>query len=169
MTAPLKSFSWVRIPSPCRCSTGWRARGARRRGWSRFTPSPTGRPGGDRRSNPVRSSSGRWRTACRSDNPKNSRPGSCAWLAARQADVALVMAYGHILSETFIATPRFGTLNLHASILPKYRGASPIQTAVACGERETGVTLMRVVRQTRCGAGGRRRAGAHRAAGHRRD
>jgi methionyl-tRNA formyltransferase len=83
--------------------------------------------------------------------PEKLTPEEQAWLAARQADVALVMAYGHILSETFIATPRFGTLNLHASILPKYRGASPIQTAVACGERETGVTLMRVVRQLDAG------------------
>jgi methionyl-tRNA formyltransferase len=74
-----------------------------------------------------------------------------AWLAAQQVDVALVMAYGHILTEAFFATPRFGTFNLHASILPKYRGASPIQTAVACGERETGVTLMHVVRQLDAG------------------
>jgi methionyl-tRNA formyltransferase len=55
------------------------------------------------------------------------------------------------LAEDFIRTPRLGTLNLHASILPKYRGASPIQTAVACGDRETGVTLMRVVRQLDAG------------------
>jgi hypothetical protein len=73
------------------------------------------------------------------------------WLAAQQADVGLVMAYGHILREAFLATPRLGTLNLHASILPKYRGASPIQTAVVCGERETGVTFMRVVRQLDAG------------------
>lgn len=74
-----------------------------------------------------------------------------AWLAALQPDVALVMAYGHILDDDFIGTPRLGTLNLHASILPKYRGASPIQSAVACGERETGVTLMRIVRQLDAG------------------
>ena len=74
-----------------------------------------------------------------------------AWLAAPRADVALVMAYGHILSEDFIAVPRLGALNLHASLLPKYRGASPIQTAVACGERVTGVTLMRIVKQLDAG------------------
>ncbi|MGC4073085.1 MAG: methionyl-tRNA formyltransferase [Nibricoccus sp.] len=67
------------------------------------------------------------------------------------ADVALVMAYGHILRDAFIATPRLGTLNLHASILPGYRGASPIQTAVAAGERETGVSLMRIVRKLDAG------------------
>jgi methionyl-tRNA formyltransferase len=67
------------------------------------------------------------------------------------SDVALVMAYGHILHEDFIATPRLGTLNLHTSILPKYRGASPIQTAIVSGEQETGVTLMRVVRKLDAG------------------
>jgi methionyl-tRNA formyltransferase len=74
-----------------------------------------------------------------------------AWLAAQEADVALVMAYGHILGEAFIATPRLGSLNLHASLLPKYRGASPIQTAVACGESETGVALMQIVKKLDAG------------------
>ncbi|MBW8782815.1 MAG: methionyl-tRNA formyltransferase [Verrucomicrobia bacterium] len=72
-------------------------------------------------------------------------------LAALSPDVALVMAYGHILRQDFIDTPRLGTLNLHASLLPKYRGASPIQTAIANGESETGVSLMRIVRQLDAG------------------
>jgi methionyl-tRNA formyltransferase len=72
-------------------------------------------------------------------------------LLALGCDLALVMAYGHILKDDFIATPRLGTLNLHTSILPKYRGASPIQTAIANGETETGVTLMRVVRKLDAG------------------
>ena len=72
-------------------------------------------------------------------------------LASDQPDVALVMAYGHILRDTFIDTPRFGTLNLHASILPAYRGASPIQSAIASGELETGVSLMRIVRELDAG------------------
>lgn len=67
-------------------------------------------------------------------------------LAALRSDVALVMAYGHLLRDDVIATPPLGTLNLHTSILPRYRGASPIQTAIATGETETGVTLMRIVR-----------------------
>ena len=66
-------------------------------------------------------------------------------LAGLQPDLTLVMAYGHILQQEFIDTPRLGTLNLHTSILPAYRGASPIQTAIACGEKETGVSLMRLV------------------------
>jgi len=74
-----------------------------------------------------------------------------AQLAALSADVSLVMAYGHILKQDFIDTPRLGTLNLHASLLPKYRGASPIQTAIANGEAETGVSLMRIVRQLDAG------------------
>src|ERR1019366_3881687 len=72
-------------------------------------------------------------------------------LAALGADLALVMAYGHILGDDFIVTPRLGTLNLHTSLLPKYRGASPIQTAIANGERETGVSLMRIVRKLDAG------------------
>ncbi len=66
-------------------------------------------------------------------------------LSALQPDFTLVMAYGHILKQDVIDTPRLGTLNLHTSILPKYRGASPIQTATASGDRETGVTLMKMV------------------------
>jgi methionyl-tRNA formyltransferase len=72
-------------------------------------------------------------------------------LAAMSADVGLIMAYGHILKQAFIDTPRLGTLNLHTSLLPKYRGASPIQTAVANGERQTGVSLMRIVKQLDAG------------------
>jgi len=72
-------------------------------------------------------------------------------LAALKADLGLVMAYGHLLRDDFIATPRLGLLNLHTSLLPKYRGASPIQTAIASGERETGVTLMRIVRKLDAG------------------
>ncbi len=72
-------------------------------------------------------------------------------LAAQSPDVALVMAYGHILGEKFMAVPRLGTLNLHASILPSYRGASPIQSAVMQGDTESGVSLMRIVRELDAG------------------
>lgn len=71
--------------------------------------------------------------------------------AALGADLGLVMAYGHILKDAFIATPRLGTVNLHASLLPALRGASPIQTAVATGCGETGVSLMRIVRELDAG------------------
>ncbi len=65
--------------------------------------------------------------------------------AALAPDLSLVMAYGKILRPAFIDAPRLGTLNLHASLLPAFRGASPIQTSVAAGEPRTGVSLMRIV------------------------
>jgi methionyl-tRNA formyltransferase len=83
--------------------------------------------------------------------PEKLGAGEQAQLAALGADLALVMAYGHILRDDFIGTPVHGTLNLHTSLLPKYRGASPIQTAIAAGERTTGVTLMRIVRRLDAG------------------
>lgn len=72
-------------------------------------------------------------------------------LAGLDADLGLVMAYGHILRDDFIGTPRLGMLNLHTSLLPKYRGASPIQSAIASGDTATGVTLMRIVRRLDAG------------------
>jgi methionyl-tRNA formyltransferase len=62
------------------------------------------------------------------------------------ADVGVVAAYGKILTETVLSTPRLGMVNVHASLLPKYRGAAPIHRAVIDGEAETGVTIMRVVK-----------------------
>jgi len=66
-------------------------------------------------------------------------------IEAMEADAIVVMAFGHMLSQALIDTPAKGIWNLHTSLLPKYRGASPIQCAVASGERETGVSLMKVV------------------------
>lgn len=83
--------------------------------------------------------------------PDKFGPADRDRLAGFSPDLTLVMAYGHILKQDVIDTPRLGTLNLHTSVLPKYRGASPIQTATACGERETGVTLMRMVLQLDAG------------------
>jgi methionyl-tRNA formyltransferase len=65
-----------------------------------------------------------------------------AWLREQQVDVALVVAYGRILPPDVLAAPRLGCVNVHASLLPKLRGAAPITWAVVRGERETGVTLM---------------------------
>jgi methionyl-tRNA formyltransferase len=72
-------------------------------------------------------------------------------LAQLNPDMVLVMAYGHILKDTVIQIPKLGTFNLHTSLLPKYRGASPIQTAIAEGERESGVSLMKIVRELDAG------------------
>jgi methionyl-tRNA formyltransferase len=60
-------------------------------------------------------------------------------------DIGVVAAYGKILPQVVLDIPREGLLNVHASLLPKYRGAAPIQRAVMDGETETGVTIMRVV------------------------
>ncbi len=59
-----------------------------------------------------------------------------------EADVAIVVAYGRILPVDVLKAPKHGCLNLHGSLLPKYRGAAPIQWAVAEGEQETGICLM---------------------------
>jgi len=60
------------------------------------------------------------------------------------ADVAVVVAYGKILPQVVLDTPKLGCLNVHASLLPKYRGAAPIQWALIRGELETGVTIMKL-------------------------
>lgn len=68
-------------------------------------------------------------------------------LAAIQAldvDVAVVVAYGMILPQAILDAPRLGCLNLHASLLPRWRGAAPIQRAVMAGDRETGIAVMRM-------------------------
>jgi methionyl-tRNA formyltransferase len=67
-------------------------------------------------------------------------------LAALNADLGVVAAYGKILTTQVLATPRLGMINVHASLLPRYRGAAPVHRAVIAGERSTGVTIMRVVR-----------------------
>jgi methionyl-tRNA formyltransferase len=65
-------------------------------------------------------------------------------LRAAAPDVIVVVAYGKILPKEILALPRLGCVNVHASLLPKYRGAAPIQWAIARGERETGVTIMKM-------------------------
>ncbi|MDR1402004.1 MAG: methionyl-tRNA formyltransferase [Puniceicoccales bacterium] len=73
------------------------------------------------------------------------------WIRSSGCDLILVMAYGHILRRNILDLPSLGIFNFHASILPKYRGASPIETAIACGETETGVSLMEVVEEMDAG------------------
>lgn len=71
-------------------------------------------------------------------------PEFAEWVRAQEADVALVMAYGRILPKAVLEAPRRGCVNLHASILPKYRGAAPITWAVVDGETSSGVSLMQM-------------------------
>jgi len=72
------------------------------------------------------------------------KPTVLAELAALTPDLLVVMAYGQILPEEVIATPRVACVNLHASLLPRHRGASPIQAAIREGDTETGLTLMHI-------------------------
>jgi len=65
-------------------------------------------------------------------------------LAQLRPDLIVVAAYGQILPRQILELPRFGCLNVHASLLPKYRGAAPIQWAILNDERETGVTIMKM-------------------------
>jgi methionyl-tRNA formyltransferase len=67
-----------------------------------------------------------------------------ARLEAIRADAIIVVAYGRLIPRWMLDLPRYGNLNLHGSLLPKYRGAAPIQWAVASGESVTGVTTMRL-------------------------
>lgn len=74
--------------------------------------------------------------------PKISRDGVID-LKTLNPDLMVTAAYGQILSQEILSIPKYGIINVHASILPKYRGASPIQTAIIHGEQETGVTIMK--------------------------
>src|SRR5436309_14529874 len=65
-------------------------------------------------------------------------------MEAINPDAIIVVGYGRIIPQWMIDLPRFGNINLHASLLPKYRGAAPIQWAIANGESVTGVTTMRI-------------------------
>lgn len=71
-------------------------------------------------------------------------PATQAGLAALAADLAVVVAYGLILPQTVLDIPRLGCLNIHASLLPRWRGAAPIHRAVMAGDAETGVSIMRM-------------------------
>jgi methionyl-tRNA formyltransferase len=75
-----------------------------------------------------------------------------AQIKALEPDISVVVAYGHILSQEVIDLPRLGTVNIHASLLPRWRGAGPIQAAILNGDSETGVTIMRMVKALDAGA-----------------
>ena len=74
-----------------------------------------------------------------------------AALRALDADLGVVAAYGRILTDEILAIPRLGMVNVHASLLPRWRGAAPIHRAILAGDVETGVTIMRVVRELDAG------------------
>jgi methionyl-tRNA formyltransferase len=71
-------------------------------------------------------------------------PEAAMLFASHQADVAVVVAYGKLLPKTILDIPELGCLNLHGSLLPRWRGAAPIQRAVMAGDAETGVMVMQM-------------------------
>src|SRR3979409_872971 len=71
--------------------------------------------------------------------------------ASHAADAAIVVAYGRILPRVFLDAQRHGCINVHFSLLPKYRGAAPVNWAIVNGEKETGVTTMRIVEELDAG------------------
>jgi methionyl-tRNA formyltransferase len=82
---------------------------------------------------------------------KIKTPAAKELFASHQADVAVVVAYGRILPPDFLSAPRHGCINVHFSLLPKYRGAAPVSWAIVTGEKETGVTTMRIVEELDAG------------------
>jgi methionyl-tRNA formyltransferase len=72
------------------------------------------------------------------------QPDVIAALAAYRPDIIIVTAYGLLLPQSILALPRLGCINIHASLLPRWRGAAPIQRAILAGDRETGVCLMQM-------------------------
>ena len=75
--------------------------------------------------------------------PVKMRDGTAlAQIKALEPDILVVVAYGRILPDDILAVPKYGAINVHGSLLPKYRGAAPIQWAVLNGDKITGVTTM---------------------------
>ena len=136
----LPRHAGLRRPGPRRAG-----RGRPRRSPSSW-PSPTGRPGAARScaSRPPRPGPGSATSRCSS--PTKVRDGALAAAARRPRarTLLVVVAYGRILGEDLLGLAPHGAVNVHASLLPRWRGAAPIQWAIAEGERETGVTIMQM-------------------------
>lgn len=84
--------------------------------------------------------------------PENFKhPEALAELQSLDADLMIVIAYGLILPQSVIDTPRLGCINVHGSLLPRWRGAAPIHRALMAGDTKTGVTIMKVVKKLDAG------------------
>lgn len=106
-------------------------------------PAPAGRRGLDLTPSPVHRVAERFGLSVLT--PKSLRSEEAAeTFRAHQADVAVVVAYGMILPPAILDAPRLGCLNLHGSLLPRWRGAAPIQRAIMAGDKETGVAVMQM-------------------------
>lgn len=78
-------------------------------------------------------------------------PEAVEFICSLDADIFVVAAYGQILPVSILEKPRYGCINIHGSLLPKYRGAAPIQRAIIDGEKESGVTIMYMAEGLDCG------------------
>ena len=96
------------------------------------------------RKSPVQIFADRPRACPCSRRAASRAPTSRQRFRALDADVAVVVAYGLILPKPILEAPRHGCFNLHASLLPRWRGAAPIQRAIMAGDTETGVAIMRM-------------------------
>ncbi|MHB8884922.1 MAG: methionyl-tRNA formyltransferase [Methylovirgula sp.] len=106
-------------------------------------PKPAGRRGLEMLPSPVHAAAER--LGLRVLTPKSLKSAEeTATFAGFEADVAVVVAYGLILPKAILEATRLGCLNLHASLLPRWRGAAPIQRAVMAGDAETGIMVMRM-------------------------
>ena len=84
--------------------------------------------------------------------PENfKQPGALEQLAALEPDLIVVIAYGLILPQAVLDIPKFGSINVHGSLLPRWRGAAPIHRAVMAGDEKTGITIMKVVKKLDAG------------------
>jgi methionyl-tRNA formyltransferase len=106
-------------------------------------PRPGGRRGLELQKSPVHALAEELGIAVRTPVALESADEAAAF-AGLNADVAVVAAYGLILPKAVLAAPRHGCLNIHASLLPRWRGAAPIQRAIMAGDEETGVTIMQM-------------------------
>jgi methionyl-tRNA formyltransferase len=99
---------------------------------------------------PVKSLAEKWKIPCLQPE-KASTTEVIEQLRAFKADLFVVVAYGEIISSSLLSLPPLGAINVHASLLPKYRGAAPIQQAIIHGEKETGITIIRLVKKMDAG------------------
>ena len=106
-------------------------------------PKPAGRRGLEIRKTPVHETA-EWLGIPVHTPPTLKTEQAQETFRSHAADIGLVIAYGLLLPPEILAAPKFGCLNLHASLLPRWRGAAPIQRAIMAGDRETGVDLMRM-------------------------
>lgn len=112
-------------------------------------PDRTG-PGSKKHVNPLKEAAlARGMPVLQPERIRNSE--AVAELQALQAELFVVAAYGQILSKAILDMPRLGTINVHASLLPQYRGATPIHAAVLNGDAEAGVTIIQLVPQLDAG------------------